>query len=163
MGFPCSKSAPLEVCALIILSVSSRSVGINLSAMLIIITKTETGTPIFLSGDRSDSIPLVKTVGVVLKVRSDVPIIRSVILTAILTASHTPPSVMEKMPFSKITLPSSTKNKLRSAVNITRKSIGFNPLNINLIGMCETLMTIAVKAIITPYEYMLSTTKSMTM
>ena len=50
-----SKFAPLAICAFIILSVSSKSVGINLKAMDIIIAISCTGTFIFLRGPMSFS------------------------------------------------------------------------------------------------------------
>ena len=79
-----SKSAPREVCALIILSVSSINVGINLSAILIIITRADIGTFNFFNGASNNSRPPVKTVGVVVKVKREVPRIRRIILCAFL-------------------------------------------------------------------------------
>ena len=52
---PDSKSAPLAICAFIILSVSSTSIGINLSAIDIIIAISCTGTFILFNGFNSFS------------------------------------------------------------------------------------------------------------
>jgi len=60
---PESSSAPLAFCADIILSVSSTSVGINLSAIVIIIESSCTGNLNFLSGDKSRSIASVSIIG----------------------------------------------------------------------------------------------------
>ena len=76
MIFPFSKSAPLAICAFIILSVSSINIGINLRAMDIIMAIACTGTFILLSGDKDFSSPSVNWFGVVVSVISDVPIIR---------------------------------------------------------------------------------------
>ncbi|MPN05181.1 hypothetical protein SDC9_152431 [bioreactor metagenome] len=65
---PEAKSAPLAVCAFIILSVSSSKVGIKRKAIVIIIASSCAGTPIFLNGFRIASIPSVKTIGDVVKV-----------------------------------------------------------------------------------------------
>ena len=60
---PVSISAPRAFCADIILSVSSMSVGMNLSAMDIIIASSCTGNFIFLSGESSRSIASVSVIG----------------------------------------------------------------------------------------------------
>ena len=151
-GLPCSKSAPREVCALIILSVSSRSIGMKRSAMLIIITKTEIGTPIFFNGERSTSIPPASTVGVVVSVRSELPIISRIILTAIFAARATPSAVIVINPFEKSTLSPVVRNRFKSAVIITISIIGFKPLSINLRGMLDTFIKTAVISIITTYD-----------
>ena len=74
--FPESKSAPLARWAFIILSVSSMSVGINLSAMLIIMPISWTGTFIFFRGPMSRSMPSVRAIGDVVYVKMDVPIMK---------------------------------------------------------------------------------------
>ncbi len=60
---PVSKSAPRAFWALMILSVSSMSVGMNRSAMLIIMASSWTGTRIFLRGLSSCSSPSVRAMG----------------------------------------------------------------------------------------------------
>lgn len=57
-----SKSAPLDIWAFIILSVSSNNVGINLKAIVIIIANHEAGKP-DISVEQAFSIPSVKDIG----------------------------------------------------------------------------------------------------
>ena len=84
--FPFSKSAPLAICAFIILSVSSIRIGINLKAIVIIIAKSWTGTFITFKNPRLFSSPSVRLFGVVVSVISDEPIIRYISLITINTA-----------------------------------------------------------------------------
>ena len=74
--FPDSKSAPLAICAFMILSVSSSRIGINRSAMDIIIATSWTGTLILFSGWSSFSSPSVSPLGDVVNVMIDEPITR---------------------------------------------------------------------------------------
>ena len=62
---PFTKSAPLEDCAFMMRSVSSRSVGMKRSAIVIIMASSCAGTPIRLNGMRSASMPSVRTIGLV--------------------------------------------------------------------------------------------------
>ena len=80
MRLPLSKSAPLAFCAMIILSVSSSKVGINLSAIVIIIASSCAGNPIFEKRLNSFSIPSVNTIGDVVKVSSEVAETKRIIL-----------------------------------------------------------------------------------
>ena len=61
--FPLEKSAPLDFCAEMILSVSSISVGTKRSASDIIMAKVCTGKPILARGESSRSIPSVRSMG----------------------------------------------------------------------------------------------------
>ena len=77
------KSAPLAICAFIILSVSSSKVGIKRRAMVIIIANSWAGSPIFLKGLSSLSIPSVKAMGEVVKVNNDETTIKKTSLIVI--------------------------------------------------------------------------------
>ena len=76
MMLPLSRSAPLAIWAFMILSVSSRRMGIKRRAMDIIMATSCTGTCILLRGCRRLSMPSVRALGVVVKVISDEPAIR---------------------------------------------------------------------------------------
>ena len=93
-----SKSAPLDIWAFIILSVSSRSVGINLRAIVIIIASSWAGKPIFLSGPQAFSIPSVSSIGDVVSVKRDVATTNNVNLMAINIAVCRPLSLIFKNP-----------------------------------------------------------------
>ena len=87
---PDSKSAPLACWALMILSVSSISVGMNLRAIVIIRAISWLGRPIFENGLSSFSRPSVSSIGLVVSVRIDEPIMSSTSLTAMKNARDTP-------------------------------------------------------------------------
>ena len=76
MMFPLSRSAPRAIWAFMILSVSSRRMGMNRRAMDIIMATSWTGTWIFFRGSKSSSMPSVSAFGVVVKVIRDDPMIR---------------------------------------------------------------------------------------
>ena len=80
---PVSKLAPLAFCAAIILFVSSNSVGMNLSAMLIIMAMSCTGTLMYLSGLMRLSVPSATSTGVVVRVSNDAPQMSKTSLKAI--------------------------------------------------------------------------------
>ena len=61
-------------------------VGINRSAMVIIIASSWAGKPILANGESSRSRPSVKAIGVVVSVMSDVPDTSSISLSDIYTA-----------------------------------------------------------------------------
>ena len=142
---PVSISAPLAFCADIILSVSSISVGMNLSAIVIIIASSCTGTFITFSGDKSLSIASVRSIGDVVYVRRLVPIIRQAILTTINTAVSTPLSVILMNFHSKYGVPVCTKNRLSIAVIIMIIIIGLMLFHIIFSGMRETMNVMNVK------------------
>ncbi len=70
---PDSKSIPLAVWAFMIFSNSSVKIGINLSAIDIIIAISCTGTPILFKNPSDLSSPSVSSFGVVVNVSKDVP------------------------------------------------------------------------------------------
>lgn len=74
---PAGKSAPREDWAFMIRSVSSSSVGMKRSAMVIIIASSWAGTPKRRNGFKSASIPSVRTIGLVVYVRSEEKPIRN--------------------------------------------------------------------------------------
>ena len=79
---PLSKSAPLACCALMILSVSSRRVGIKRRAMDMVIAISWVGTPTRDRGPISRSIPSVSAIGFVVKVSREEPMISRISLRA---------------------------------------------------------------------------------
>jgi hypothetical protein len=87
---PLSKSAPRAVCAFIILSVSSRRVGIKRRAIVIIIASSWEGRPTTFIGDSNLSMPSVSVMGFVARVKSEDPNIRRISLRAIKVARYTP-------------------------------------------------------------------------
>ena len=76
------------------MSVSSMSVGMNLSAMLIIMLISCTGIFIFLSGPIMISSPSVSAMGLVVYVSMNVPTIRRMMRSDIITARSMPSQVM---------------------------------------------------------------------
>ena len=81
--FPVSKLAPLAFCALVILSVSSIKVGINLNAKDITIAISCTGNLITFKIPNDFSRPSAQSLGVVVSVITDVPTTNSTSLIAI--------------------------------------------------------------------------------
>ena len=87
---PVSKSAPRAVCAFMILSVSSRSVGMKRRAMVIIMAISCTGKCTAFRGLSSRSSASVSAMGEVVSVKSDVPASRNTSLRLMNTANRTP-------------------------------------------------------------------------
>ena len=85
--FPLSKSAPLAICAFMILSVSSTRIGINRRAMDIIIEISWTGTPTRFKNPRLFSSPSVSWLGVVVSVKIVEPKTRKISRSAINAAN----------------------------------------------------------------------------
>ena len=69
MSFPCSKSTPLDDWAFIILSVSSKKVGIKRSAKVIVIATSEVGKWNTFKGVKYHSKAKVKSKGFVVAVK----------------------------------------------------------------------------------------------
>ena len=133
--FPVSKSAPLAFWAFIILSVSSVNVGINLKAIVIIIANScAISFPIGLS---SLSIPSVNSIGDVVRVNNEVPVIKNTNLKAINAAVLSPSKYILIKPNSNTNVSAVPFiiNIFNAAVNIIKNKIGFNPLKINLTGI----------------------------
>ena len=141
--FPDSKSAPLACCAFMILSVSSSRVGINLSAMDIIIAISCAGRPNRSNGLSSRSIPSVRRIGVVVSVRREDPIISRTSRIAMNTAVMTPSQVTFNGPIVQITLPSTIKMFSKN-VNSRIIIIGLRPRMIKLSGTLETRTQTAI-------------------
>ena len=96
--FPLSKSAPLAICAFMILSVSSTRIGINRRAMDIIIEISWTGTPTRFKNPRLFSSPSVSWLGVVVSVKIVEPKTRKISRSAINAANWTPSQVILRKP-----------------------------------------------------------------
>ena len=137
---PDSKSAPLACCALMILSVSSIRVGINLSAMVIMSAISWLGSPILENGFSSFSSPSVSSIGLVVSVRIDDPMISSTSLTAMKKALARPSYVMVRNFQCHSTLPSTMKRFSRK-VNAIMRNTAVSPLNMNLSGTLDIAMT----------------------
>ena len=142
MIFPVSKSAPLAICAFMILSVSSIKIGINLSAIDIIMAISCTGS-IKLKGFIKRSSALVSWFGVVVSVIREVPTIRKLRRIAIRTAISRPFSVM--VIFQNVTSTSSpgVKIRLNTTVIPRRKAMDFIPFRIKERGTLDTLIQAA--------------------
>ena len=109
------------------------------STMVIIMARSCAGTPTLFSGDRRDSIPSVRWIGFVVRVRRDAPIMRNESLRAMNTAVLRPCLVMCRIPHSKIGSPC-TMNIFSKKVKAMRKKMGFRPLNMNFRGTLDAAM-----------------------
>lgn len=153
MKFPVSKSAPLACCARMILSVSSISIGMNLSAMDIIMAISCTGTLIYFKKDNPFSSPSVRLFGVVVRVIRDEPMIKYTSLITIKMAVFRPLSVMVIFHTLKITVPG-VKNRLNAALISIKIRIAFRPLTMNLKGTFEAIIRPARARVATMYTKM---------
>ena len=102
---PLSRSAPLDFCALLILLNSSKRVGINRSAIDIIIAISCTFIWKIFSGFIILSKPSVRSVGEVVKVRTPLISTISITLAATNTALFMPASVISIKPHLNIGSP----------------------------------------------------------
>ena len=121
----------------------------NLSAMVIIIAISWAGTPIFSNGLRSDSIPSVSFIGVVVKVKSDEPTMRSIILRHIFMAKNTPSRVTVNRHIVRSGVSPSVTSRLMTAVKIIIRTSDLRPLIINLKGTLDIFIVTASEAITT--------------
>jgi hypothetical protein len=115
-------------------------VGIKRRAIVIIIANSWAGRPNLVKGFKRASIPSVKIMGEVVRVKSDVPIIRRVNLTAINPACLKPSSVIFMKPNEKTTLPGVIKRLIKKVTKMMNK-IGLKPFITNLRGTFEIVIT----------------------
>ena len=113
---PLSKSAPRAICAFMILSASSSSVGMKRSAMVIIIASSCEGKRSFDSGRIMRSRPSVSTTGDVVNVSIEVPITRNTRRSEKKTAFCSPSFVSFKKPQLKSTVSPVEKSRLMTNV-----------------------------------------------
>ena len=118
---PVSKSAPRAFCADMILSVSSISVGMNRSAMDIIMASSWIGRRSFFSGPSRLSMPSVRAMGLVVYVIKNVPMMSITIRSTICTAATTPSQVMLRSSQTSATGVPAVKNIFITAVKATTK------------------------------------------
>ena len=144
--FPLSKSAPRAICAFIILSVSSRRIGIKRSAIDIIMEISCTGTWIFFNGPSRLSSASVSWFGVVVSVISEEPIIRKIRRTDIRHAIATPSRVIVIFQIRTSTSPGVNK-MLNTIVIASSTKIDFRPFVINLNGTFDSLIITARNAV----------------
>ena len=142
---PLSKSAPLACCALMILSVSSRRVGIKRRAMDMVIAISWVGTPTRDRGPISRSIPSVSAIGFVVKVSREEPMISRISRTAMKTAVYNPSAVIFRNPHCQSTLPDTMKI-FRQKVKMMISKIGLSPRRIKDSGTFERATTAASAA-----------------
>ena len=138
---PLSKSAPLAICAFMILSVSSNKMGIKRSAMDIIMATSCTGTLNIFKGPIIFSIPSVRLFGVVVSVITDDPMISSVRRIAMEMAIFRPSCVMVSFQIVKSGVPC-VRNRLNTTVIIISMTIVFIPFTMNLNGTFDSRITI---------------------
>ena len=160
-----SKSAPLDIWAFIILSVSSNNVGIKRNAIVIIIANSCTGNPTLLNGDKSLSIPSVNCIGDVVSVNKDVPTTKYINLIAINIACLKPASVIFKKPNWSLTPAIESTSPGRQNILITNVNNrihlrGFNPFIMYFIGISDALTTAAIIPNIITYGQNWFTTNS---
>ena len=123
---PDSKSAPRAICAFIILSASSISVGMKRSAIVIIMASSCAGKWILLSGISSRSSPSVSAIGVVVSVIRLVPTSSSTSLSVIYTLCFMASSVMLIIQNAITVLPVRTIKRFTMNMNTSKNLIGFN-------------------------------------
>ena len=145
---PDSKSAPLAICAFMILSVSSIRIGIKRSAIDIIIEISCTGTWRRFKHPRLRSKPSVSWFGVVVSVMTEEPITRYIRRRPMKTASRKPSCVTFKNPIWKITRPF-VRNRLKLILISNRNTIALSPRTINLNGTREARIAIARNTVAT--------------
>ena len=137
---PLSKSAPLAICAFMILSVSSSSMGINRSAIDIIIATSCTGTLNSFRGRSPFSSPSVRLFGVVVRVIMEEPIISIVSRTAIVTAVASPSFVI--VSFHMVTSASpGVRKRLNTTVINNRNTTALIPFTMNRKGTWDSPIT----------------------
>ena len=137
---PLSKSAPLAICAFMILSVSSNNIGIKRSAMDIIMATSCTGTLNTFKGPIIFSIPSVKLFGVVVSVITEDPIISSVSRTAREMAIFSPSCVMVSFQIVNNGVPG-VKKRLNTTVISMSITMVFIPFTMNLKGTFDRRIT----------------------
>ena len=110
-------------------------------------------------GLKSFSIPSVNSIGDVVNVSIDVPIINRINLIAINAAVFTPSTYIDKNPilYSNVSGVPLIIKIFSTAVNTTNKNIGFNPLTMNLNGIFATKITANRNPITTVYPINLFT------
>jgi len=131
MGFLLEKSEPRDFCALISLSISSKSKGTNLKDRVIIIAILWEEIPTSFKGEMRNSRPPVNFWGEVVRVRSEATSIRKVSLKAMNAPRDKPSSVIFSGPKEAIGLPG-VKSRWRRKVNMIIQSRGNRPLKTNL-------------------------------
>jgi len=114
-------------------------VGINLSAIVIIMAISCAGTPTRLNGFNRYSMASVSCIGEVVSVSRDDPVIINISLVHILAAPITPSSVSLNAPTCSSTSPG-VKNMFKTTVNIIMKNIPRNPRSKYTGGTWENLM-----------------------
>ena len=125
----------------------------NLSAIVIISAISCAGRPSLENGLSSFSIPSVNSVGLVQKVRSEVPIISNTSLIPINAALYSPSYVILRNFHCHRIVPS-IMNMLRTIVNAIISTIAFSPLTMYENGTFDSLITVptANAAIANPHS-----------
>ena len=134
---PVSKSAPRALCAFMILSVSSIRMGMNRSAIDIIMAISCTGTWIFLRKPSPFSIPSVRSFGVVVSVISEEPMTSRIRRITIRMATRMPSFVIFSFHSCHTTVPG-VRNKLKTAVISISIKMARNPRTIKDTGTLES-------------------------
>ncbi len=116
----------------------------NLRAMVIIMANSWAGNLMALRGLRRLSIPSVRAIGEVVRVKRDVPETRKISLRAIKIPCLKPSRVNTKNPSLHITVPLEVKKTFKKKVSNIIKRRGLIPFTTYLTGMSETA-TIAAK------------------
>lgn len=142
MIFPLSKSAPLACCAFMILSVSSRRIGMKRRAIDIIIATSWTGTFSLFRGWSSFSIPSVSRWADVVNVIMEDPATRYISRIAINTDVRRPPSVIVKIQKCISVSPVRVRSRFIITVNSSRITTGFNPFTIYFKGTFDSRITV---------------------
>ena len=138
--FPLSKSAPLAICAFMILSVSSIKMGMKRNAIDIIMAISCTGRCINFRGLIAFSIPSVRLLGVVVSVMMEEPIISMVSLTAMSTAILIPSLVIFSFQMVIKASPG-VRNRLKITVSKSKNNIERIPFTIYLKGTVDKRIT----------------------
>ena len=115
-------------------------VGMNLSAMVIISAISWLGSPIFENGLSSFSRPSVSSIGFVVSVIIDEPMMISTSLMAMKKALDTPSYVIVRNFQCHSTLPSTMKRLSRN-VNAMMRNTAESPLNMNFSGTFDMAIT----------------------
>ena len=133
----CSRSAPLESCALAIRSASSDNVGIKRKVKVSIMAISCVGTPIRPKGAKIRSIPAEKSIGVVTIISKAEKRTSKSMRVPICHACKTPSCVICTEPSEKIGVPG-VKNRCNADVKRSKNKIGLPDFPTVLRGIFPT-------------------------
>ena len=132
-----------------ILLVSSKSEGMNRSAMLMIMAMSLTGTLTSLRGASRLSVPSAMATGVVVRGSSDAPLMSNMRRKVTFMVVCTPSSVMVSARQLQSTSPPFMKKRLMTAATVTMRSMPRTDLSTDAMGSRAMRMTTRSSAAVT--------------